>query len=126
MGWFKRWLRGEPLTPPHQGPIGEPMDWVVMPYRVAEAARISLYTIASHPELPDSLRWWIAQWLAGYNAALAGWFEQHYGPDVFPMLAQITMSVRSATEQAVSEEHARAVEEAFSFWEQQLGEEHHD
>lgn len=116
--WLKRFLGPAPkfLNPESLGDD----DRIVMPYRLAEAARISMYTIASHPNLPDNLRWWIVQWLNSYNAALATWFSQNYGPDVFPALAEITNGVRQMSEENAAREAARAMDEAFQRWEQEL------
>ncbi|BCO56142.1 hypothetical protein MINTM005_13860 [Mycobacterium intracellulare] len=119
--WLRRLLPRE--QPIHLDPETlDSGDWIVMPYRLAEAARISMYTIASHPEVPDNLRWWIVQWLNSYNTALATWFFQNYGPSVFPALAEITNGVRQLSEQNAAEEAARAIEEAFHRWEEELGE----
>lgn len=127
MAWFNR-KREEPpkeppQEPPKEGPVyDDPNDWVVMPYRIAEAARISLHTIAMHPDVPDSLRLWIGTWLYNYNSALSTWFQGHYGPDVFPILNAISQQVRSRSERTAVEEHNQNVDEAFNKWEQQFKE----
>lgn len=125
MNWLRRfrdWLfRAEEEDAPTE-PIPfsglEATDWVVVPYRIAEACRISVYTIMSHPEVPDHVRNWIAQWLQQYNAALGAWFGVNYGPDVFPILAEITNAVRQASEQDLQ----RQVDESFQYWERQFNE----
>ncbi|OQZ87919.1 hypothetical protein BST11_25490 [Mycobacterium alsense] len=66
------------------------------------------------------MRWWIVQWLAAYNEALAAWFMQNYGPAIFPVLGEITKGVHVLTEQHAAEEAARRHDEAFQRWEQEL------
>jgi hypothetical protein len=121
---FKKWWRSEPdiadnYHGPHTGQV--PGDWVVLPFRVAEACRISLYTIGSHPEMPRHLAWWIAQWMAGYNTSVAKYFELNYGPDIFPVLQKITASVVSDSEKFYEEQFEDSLRESFDRWEQQLG-----
>lgn len=119
---FKKWWRSDSPDPPPQGPLEQLQanDWVVVPYRVAEACRMSIYTIGSHPELPDALRLWIAQWLAGYNGSLAMWFQTNYGPSIFPVLAEITDGVRDISEKVYAEEYAQTVNADFDRWSQEL------
>ena len=71
-------------------------DWVVMPYRIAEACRLSLFTLGSHPDIPENVRWWIAQWLQGYNMALAFYFNDTYGEDIFPTLEEAEAAAAKA------------------------------
>lgn len=121
---LKRWWQSTLPDPPPQGPLPqlEVNDWVVVPYRVAEACRISIYTIGSHPELPDALRLWIAQWLAGYNGSLAVWFQNNYGPEIFPVLADITNAVRDVSEQVYADQYTQTVASDFDRWQQELHE----
>lgn len=120
---LRRWWRGEEsVDSGARGPIPEdaPGDWVVMPYRMAEACRISMYTIASHPDMPQQLHQWIAQWLQGYNASLAKFFGDVYGPDIFPVLEKITEGVKKASEQFYEEEAERQLWDSFKQWEEEL------
>lgn len=122
--WLKRWWYGDEPDPPHEGPMPqeEPGDWVVMPYRIAEACRLSMCIIAQHPDMPRHLNYWITQWLAGYNGALTMWFEQNYGKDIVPVLNQITENVRAASDRALTEQVERAIGESFEKWESQFRE----
>lgn len=89
MKWFQRWRR-------FREPAREYRDndsWITVPFRFAEAARVSIHTIGSQPEIPVAIRWWIAQWLASYNSQLVCYMRENYGPDIFPLLDQITEEV---------------------------------
>lgn len=105
-------------------PIPEGDEWITVPFRVAEAARVSIYTIASRPELPDSIRWWIAQWLTNYNSYLVNYMKENYGPDIFPILDDITHEVMPESdeeyEEEVDEGNPEPGSETWELWEQQL------
>lgn len=101
-------------------PVGD--DWITVPFRVAEAARVSIYTIGSRPELPDSIRWWIAQWLTNYNSYLVTYMKENYGPDIFQLLDKITHEVMPE-EVGHGEGESESSEpglETWELWEQQL------
>lgn len=109
MAWFRR-----------KRPVPAGDDWITVPFRIAEASRLSIYTIGSHPELPDSLRVWIAGWLGNYNSALTSWFEENYGPDIFEHLARITQQVLRESSEAAIEDHAKVETDAFARWESEF------
>lgn len=126
MGWFKKWWASEPdLADNHHGPLPEQQagDWIVMPYRLAEACRISIANVGVHPDLPDELRLWIGSWLEAYNGYLSGYFRQNYGPDIFPVLETITKQVWQASEKFYQEEHLQRTQESFNLWENEMGDE---
>ncbi len=125
MSKFTDWLRGrqpEPIEPPSHGPLeeAEQGDWIVVPYRILEAARLSLYTIASHPEQSDQVRWAVLQWLDSFNTHLALYFQENYGEEVFPLLEQVSKMVREASEAADSESATTSFEDLFNKWEAQF------
>lgn len=68
-------------------------DWVTVPFRYAEAARVSLHTIQSNPAVPPDVRNWIGEWLGAYNSFMAGYMQETYGHAIFPLLDQITKDV---------------------------------
>lgn len=125
---IRKWFNAAPPPDPPQGPLAQLQenDWVVVPYRVAEACRMSIYTIGAHPDLPDELRLWIAQWLVSYNGALALWFQENYGPDIFKTLEQITDTVRDVSEHVYAEDYHEAVAADFDRWQEELREQHGD
>lgn len=86
---FERFRRrkNEPV-----GPIGD--DWIVVPFRMAEAARLSVYTIGCSSEIPENVRWWIAEWLASFNAQVSAYMEFTYGPEIFHHIRRITEDVK--------------------------------
>lgn len=87
--WFRRKSR-----PSHREPV-DPSDdsWITVPFRMAEAARVSIYTIAMQQDIPIPIRNWIGHWLAAYNSHLIFYMRENYGPDVFPLLDRITAEV---------------------------------
>lgn len=104
-----------------QNPPPDPDEWITVPFRVAEAARVSIYTIGSRPEVPDAIRWWIAQWLTSYNSYLVDYMTKTYGDDIFPFLDQITREVmpdEEVSEQANGEPDSAT----WALWERQLNE----
>jgi hypothetical protein len=68
-------------------------EWITVPFRFAEAARVSIHTIGSQQEIPLDIRLWIAQWLAAYNEQVIDYMRENYGPDIFPILDRITCDV---------------------------------
>src|SRR6478735_7650965 len=97
--WFKK-------PPPEPDPEPEPTptqplypgDWVVMPFRIQEAARITLHTVSVHPEIPPHVQQWITNWLNAYNDHVSGWFHANYGETVFPVLKEISAMVWQVSE----------------------------
>ncbi len=68
-------------------------EWITVPFRFAEAARVSIHTIGTQEELPLAMKIWIAQWLAAYNSQVVEYMRENYGPDIFPILDRITCEV---------------------------------
>jgi hypothetical protein len=99
-----------------QPPDGD--DWITVPFRFAEAARVSIYTIGARPDIPESVRWWIANWLANYNAHLVHHMQVAYGPDIFNHLDRITREVMPSQDPAPS-----ITDDTWDQWESQFKEE---
>lgn len=121
---LKKWWAGDPdPADNHHGPLREthPGDWVVLPYRLAEACRISMSTVGSHPDIPDDVRLWIAHWLQTYNMSLANYFRENYGPNIFPILEQITFEVWKLNEKNHSQQGDEVLQSSFEMWEEELG-----
>lgn len=101
-------------------------EWLVVPFRFAEAARLSVYTIAHQEQVPQDVRMWIASWLYEYNTELALYMRETYGPEIFPLLDRITSEVWPNGETALAggEEDTQpmpgVVEETWERWEQEL------
>jgi hypothetical protein len=74
-------------------PVTETDEWITVPYRYAEAARLTIHTIAQQKEIPVEVRQWINLWLDYYNASLWQYMQNNYGPGVFMLLDQITAEV---------------------------------
>lgn len=113
------WLRRR-LTKKTSVPYLDEDSWITVPFRFAEAARVSIYTIGSQPEVPPAIRWWIAQWLSAYNSQLVYYMREQYGPDIFPILDRITLDVMPE-----EEAHSRVPvpeEESWEHWENQFRE----
>jgi hypothetical protein len=124
---FKKWWRSEPTVDTGaRGPIPEtvPGDWVVLPYRIQEACRVSMATVGAHPDLPEHIREWIADWLSTYNKSLAAYLQDTYGEEIFPIIDGITAMVRSYTDAHHAKESQRERNqqwnEAFQRWEEEL------
>lgn len=118
-GWFRK--RREPVTP--VSVLGDSgTDWLTVPFALEEACRISMYSIAAHPELTDNLREVIRSWLDSYNRALSAWFLEHYGPDVFPLLEAVSNDVHVRSERNALQQEEERHSQAFKRWEQELGE----
>lgn len=110
------WLRRKKIANYHQR-YGE--DWITVPFRYVEAARVSIYTIGSQPELPPAIKWWIAQWLVAYNSRLVYYMRENYGPDIFPILDSITQDVMAKD----GEQENSDTEDSWEKWESQFREE---
>lgn len=119
-GWFKRFRA--PVTEVPVVAVGGGTDWLVVPFELQETCRISMYSIASHPDLTDNLREAIRSWLTNYDAALSAWFLEHYGPDVFKMLEAVSTAVHVRSERNAARQQEERHEQAFNRWEQEFGE----
>ena len=122
MAWFKK-KSGDPVAVravqiprEHQ----HPGDWIMVPFRFAEAARVSIHTIGCQEEIPAAVRFWIAQWLADYNYQLVAYMKEYYGPEILPLLDRITDEVKPADPEEQSEADRR--ESSFDHWESQFKE----
>lgn len=93
-------------------------EWITVPFRFAEAARVSIHTIGVQKEVPAGVRWWIAQWLAEYNSQLVYYMRENYGPDIFPILDRITQEVMTKDESAEADS-----DDSWEKWESQFREE---
>lgn len=114
---FDRFRRKKPKVFPY----GE--EWITVPFRIAEAARVSIYTIGSSPQISEPVRWWIAKWLSDYNAAMTVYMEETYGPDIFPLLDKITMDLMPAAEYSESSpENDEPHGYSWDMWERELNE----
>jgi len=95
MAWFKKKngggtaVRSVQIPREHQ----HPGDWITVPFRFAEAARVSIHTIGCQEEIPDQVRYWISEWLADYNYQLVAYIREYYGPEILPLLDRITEEV---------------------------------
>ena len=104
-------------------------EWITVPFRFAEAARLSVYTIAQETGIPVGLRQWIAQWLESYNSQLIMHMRENYGPNIFPILDEITRSVMPDGAMNAGNSPVNSAEgdhEMWSAWEQELGGEHRE
>lgn len=88
-------------------------EWITVPFRYAEAVRVSLHTIQAQQHVPPDVRNWIREWLVAYNHFLAGYMQKTYGEKIFPILDEITKSVMPGEEEGVS----------WDIWERELHEE---
>ena len=122
MAWFKKKsgdsasVRAVQIPREHQ----HPGDWIMVPFRFAEAARVSIHTIGCQEEIPAAVRFWIAQWLADYNYQLVAYMEEYYGPEILPLLDRITDEVKPEDPEGQSEADRR--EASFDHWENQFKE----
>lgn len=96
-----------------------PEEWITVPFKYAEAARVSIYTIANQPGVPVYLQAWIAQWLASYNSQLISYMKLNYGPAIFPLLDKIT---RDVMPKGSGEDTASAPNDSWEKWERQFRE----
>lgn len=107
LGWLRR-----------KKPLQDGEDWITVPFRYVEAARVSIYTIGSQPGIPPGVRWWISQWLFAYNSRLVYYMRENYGPDIFPILDSITQDVMAG-----DREPHHTAEDSWEKWESQFREE---
>lgn len=122
MAWFKKKQQPVPAPAPSNPRqlYQHPGDWIMVPFRFAEAARVSIHTIGCQEEIPSSVRFWIAQWLAEYNYQLVAYMKEYYGPEILPVLDLITQEVSPDSDGAVAAEAAGA---PWDRWESQFREE---
>ena len=114
---MRKWFRRKQSAQPVVIPVND--DWITIPFRFAEAARVSIHTIGNQPEVPPSVRWWIGQWLTAYNSQLVYYMRENYGSDIFPILDRITREV-------MPQEEAESVnfpDDSWEKWEEQFREE---
>jgi hypothetical protein len=89
MAWFDRFKKQTPAPPQ---PV-EVDEWLFVPFRFAEAARVTIHTICNQPEVPLQLRFWIQQWLDEYSYQLVAFMKENYGSGILPVLDKITEEV---------------------------------
>jgi len=122
MAWFKK--KNEAGVPVKSVQIPRehqhPGDWITVPFRFAEAARVSIHTIGCQEEIPVAVRFWIARWLADYNQQLVAYMEEYYGPEILPLLDRITDEVKppESESKAGADDHGAA----WDHWESQFKE----
>jgi hypothetical protein len=121
MAWFRKRVDATPIRSvqiprEHQ----HPGDWIMVPFRFAEAARVSIHTIGCQEEISDPVRYWIAQWLADYNYHLVAYMKEYYGPEILPLLDRITEEVKPPDSERQSEANGRST--AWDHWENQFKE----
>jgi len=123
MAWFKK-KRPAP-APPRTGRVPRelqhPADWIMVPFRFAETARVSIHTIGCQDEIPASVRFWIAQWLCQYNHQLVEYMQEYYGPEILPLLDSITREVTPHSDEDDSAEDLSS-SASWEHWEKQFGE----
>lgn len=105
---------------PRVQPIPGGDEWILIPFRYGEAARISLHTVGMRPEVPAEIRYWIAQWLHSYNTRLSAYMRETYGEGIFPILDQITKEVAP---EPVPDKPEAVDLPPWDRWEEQFGEE---
>lgn len=119
MAWFKKRgvapVRSVRIPREHQ----HPGDWIMVPFRFAEAARVSIHTIGCQEEISAPIRFWIAQWLADYNVQLVAYMKEYYGPEILPLLDRITDEVKPPGSDGESEPDP---DNAWDHWENQFRE----
>jgi hypothetical protein len=93
MGWFRKKSPQQVRSVSRRNTDEYPGDWITVPFRFAEAVRVSIHTIGTQPEVPAEIRLWIAQWLQAYNSQLVMYMKEYYGPHILPLLDQITRDV---------------------------------
>lgn len=107
---FLAWFRPPGIPTPS---TGSEDDRIVVPFRVAEYARVSLHAIADSPQVPAEVRSWITEWLHSYNTELAILMRRCYGDEILPVLDRITTEVMPSDPQR----------ESWELWEQEFKEE---
>jgi hypothetical protein len=96
MGIFKRKQSRPDPIPARRSATAEsehPGDWITVPFRFVEAARVSIHMIAAQDQVPPEVRLWIGQWLDSYNRYLIDYMTTYYGPSIIPLLDLITNGV---------------------------------
>jgi hypothetical protein len=111
------WFRRKKSVPAYRVPDPDDDSWIMVPFRFAEAARVSIHTIGSSTDIPGPIRWWISQWLTAYNSQLVFYMRENYGPDIFPILDRITADVMPGEQSA-----AQGSDDSWEKWEGQFRE----
>lgn len=116
------WKRKRPEPQFFYEPVSD--EWITVPFRYAEAARLTVYTIAQEKQIPAEVRRWIMLWLDSYNSHLIHYMRHHYGPNVFPLLDEITSEVMPSQEADRSDDTQplpiAVDQETWLRWEQEL------
>lgn len=92
-----RWGKRPSRRTADDGARGPLDDWLVIPVKYAEPARVSLWNLANRPDMPTHIAAEIATWLQQYNMGLTHYFSDTYGEDVFEDLKEITLAVQASS-----------------------------
>lgn len=93
-----------PLNPVPKSP---PAD-LMLPWRLADAARLQLEFLASSEALNDKDRQSVRDWLDSYNSYIARWLYAKYGPDA----VQAANEISRATAQKMNENQEMSMKKA--------------
>lgn len=85
----------------------DPDDWLLVPYRMVEVMRISLYVLVSHGGLPDRIREQTVEWLKSYDASVAMWLHGRYGAEAFTHVEDIFNDVKKNSGFGTVEDHTK-------------------
>ena len=92
----------------------------MLPFALADAARLQLDFLSHNKALPAVHRDSIAKWLRGYNNRLVKWLHENYGPEGVKAADAMSRSVGRAMFQLQSEAQAQTEREIFGRLEEEM------
>lgn len=101
-----------PLQPGQPRPRRDDDDELLLPWKLADAPRLQLEFLSRSTALNKSHREAVRDWLSGYNAYVARYLTERYGPDAVQAADAIsrgTASRMNENQQAAQEKAERAL-----------------
>lgn len=112
------------IPPPLQPtPRGYDDDEIMIPWKVADAARLQLEFLARSEALGQAHREAVRAWLTNYNRYVAAWIGNTYGPDAIQAADAISRSTAERMNANLVEAQRKAEKDLFEKLEEELKDE---
>lgn len=113
--------------PPPQIPSGADDDRddsvLLIPFVLADAARLQLEYLSEHPVIPEDARVAISDWLKRYNRELVGWLRDELGEEAVVAANALSRYAAEMMNRHAAQAMSDGEDELFSFLEREMGNE---